>query len=274
LLVVGAGDACRRRRHAMTILLSAINIGKLFGMRPVLRNVSLEIARGEFVAILGANGAGKTTLLRILATLIRPSAGALAIGAVDALAHPDRARAFIGLVSHQSLIYPDLTARENLEFYGRMYGAGRQKPEAANADGQPKGEIGQAGRQGVRDQLQLLVEDALRRVGLWNRRDDPARTFSRGMIQRLTIARAILHDPLLLLLDEPFTGLDQASAASLSALLREMAVRDRAVVMTTHELGRGLDGVTRALILQGGQITHELRHNITADALTALMTRA
>jgi len=258
----------------MTILLSAINIGKLFGMRPVLRNVSLEIARGEFVAILGANGAGKTTLLRILATLIRPSAGALAIGAVDALAHPDRARAFIGLVSHQSLIYPDLTARENLEFYGRMYGAGERKPGGADANRHPGSRDRRAGQREQGDELQPLVEDALRRVGLWNRRDDLARTFSRGMIQRLTIARAILHDPLLLLLDEPFTGLDQASAASLSALLREMAVRDRAVVMTTHELGRGLDGVTRALILQGGQITHELRHDITADALTALMTRA
>ena len=130
------------------------------------------------------------------------------------------------------------------------------------------------GRRVTDDELQPLVEDALRRVGLWNRRDDLARTFSRGMIQRLTIARAILHDPLLLLLDEPFTGLDQAAAANLSALLCEMAVRNRAVVMTTHELGRGLDGVTRALILKGGQITHELRDDITAGALIALMTEA
>jgi len=243
-------------------------------MRPVLRGVSLEIARGEFVAILGANGAGKTTLLRILATLARPSAGTLTIGTVDALAHPDRARAFIGLVSHQSLIYPDLTARENLEFYGRMYGAGKQRPGGADADQQLRSRGRRAGQREMGDELQPLVEDALRRVSLWNRRDDLARTFSRGMIQRLTIARAILHDPLLLLLDEPFTGLDQASAANLSALLREMAVRNRAVVMTTHELGRGLDGVTRALILRGGQITHELRDDITADALIALMTEA
>jgi len=256
----------------MTILLSATNIGKLFGMRPVLRGVSLEIARGEFVAILGANGAGKTTLLRILATLARPSAGTLTIGTVDALAHPDRARAFIGLVSHQSLIYPDLTARENLEFYGRMYGAGKQRPGGADQEPGSRGE--RVGRRVTDDELQPLVEDALRRVGLWNRRDDLARTFSRGMIQRLTIARAILHDPLLLLLDEPFTGLDQAAAANLSALLCEMAVRNRAVVMTTHELGRGLDGVTRALILKGGQITHELRDDITAGALIALMTEA
>lgn len=231
----------------MTVLLSAANIGKLYGLRPVLRGVSLDVARGEFVAILGANGAGKTTLLRILATLARPNGGALAVGGVDALAHPDRARAFIGLVSHQSLIYPELTARENLAFYGRMYGLG---------------------------DLEVRIETALRRANLWPRRDDLARTFSRGMIQRLTIARAILHDPPLLLMDEPFTGLDQASAANLSALLRDAALGDRAVVMTTHELTRGLDGVTRALILKSGRIAHELHHGITAEALIPLMAEA
>ncbi|BCX02822.1 MAG: ABC transporter ATP-binding protein [Candidatus Roseilinea sp.] len=231
----------------MTVLLSAENIGKLYGLRPVLRGISLDVARGEFVAILGANGAGKTTLLRILATLTRPNSGALTIGGIDALAHPDRARACIGLVSHQSLIYPDLTARENLEFYGHMYAA---------------------------TDLPTRIEEALRRVNLWQRRDDLARTFSRGMIQRLTIARAILHDPPLLLLDEPFTGLDQASAANLSALLREAALGDRAVVMATHELSRSLDGVTCALILKGGRIAHELHHDITAEALTALMADA
>ncbi len=231
----------------MTALLCAANIGKLYGLRPVLRGVSLDVSRGEFVAILGANGAGKTTLLRILATLTRPNGGALTIGGIDALAHPDRARACIGLVSHQSLIYPDLTARENLEFYGRIYAA-------AN--------------------LSRRIEEALRRVNLWPRRDDPARTFSRGMLQRLAIARAILHDPPLLLLDEPFTGLDQASAANLSALLREAALGERAVVMTTHELSRGLDGVTRALILQGGRIACEVRDDITARSLAALMSDA
>lgn len=231
----------------MTALLCAANIAKLYGLRPVLRGVSLDVSRGEFVAILGANGAGKTTLLRILATLTRPNGGALTIGGIDALAHPDRARARIGLVSHQSLIYPDLTARENLEFYGRMYAA---------AD------------------LPTRIEEALRRVNLWPRRDDPARTFSRGMLQRLAIARAILHDPPLLLLDEPFTGLDQASAANLSALLREAALGERAVVMTTHELSRGLDGVTRALILQGGRIAREVRDDITVRSLAALMSDA
>ena len=243
----------------MTSLLLATNLGKLYGMRPVLRGVSLTVERGEFVAVLGANGAGKTTLLRILATLARPSTGALTLNGIDALQHADRARAHIGMVSHQSLIYPDLTAFENLAFYGRMYDLSHER-RAVSRDFTAHG-----------SRLTARIEDSLRRVNLWNRKDDFARTFSRGMIQRLTIARAILHDPLLLLLDEPFTGLDQASAANLSALLRETALNERAIVMTTHELSRGLDGVTRALILKGGRIEHELTEGIAAGRLTELM---
>jgi heme exporter protein A len=245
----------------MTALLKATNLGKLYGMRPVLKGVSLAVERGEFVAILGANGAGKTTLLRILATLARPSVGELTIGGIDALKHADRARTHIGLVSHQSLIYPDLTARENLAFYGRMYGIADFGFSISDSS------TGQSAIQNPKSK----IENALRRVNLWNRKDDFARTFSRGMIQRLTIARAILHDPPLLLLDEPFTGLDQSSAANLSALLRETALANRAVIMTTHELTRGLQGVTRALVIKAGRIENELTDGITPDALTALM---
>jgi ABC-type multidrug transport system ATPase subunit len=245
----------------MTALLTATNIGKLYGMRPVLKGVSLQVERGEFVAVLGANGAGKTTLLRILATLSQPSAGSLTIAGVDALQHADRARAQIGMVSHQSLIYPDLTARENLEFFGRMYGIAdfRLRISDLNAT------------QSTIENPQSAIENVLRRVNLWNRRDDFARTFSRGMIQRLTIARAILHDPPLLLMDEPFTGLDQASAANLSALLHETAMSDRAVIMTTHELSRGLAGATRALIIKAGKIEHEVPAGFTPEQLTDLM---
>ena len=131
--------------------------------------------------------------------------------------------------------------------------------------------IGDSQHQSQISNLQSQIEDCLRRVNLWNRRDDFARTFSRGMIQRLTIARAILHDPPLLLMDEPYTGLDQASAANLSALLRETAMNDRAVIMTTHELSRGLEGVTRALIIKAGKIEHELTAGFTPDMLTHLM---
>jgi heme exporter protein A len=204
--------------------------------------VSLAVACGEFVAVLGANGAGKTTLLRMLATLSTPTSGALSIDGVDALKHPEQARARIGVVSHQSLVYPDLTAYENLRFHADLHGV-----DASH------------------------IETALRRVNLWQRAHDPARTFSRGMIQRLTIARATLHNPALLLLDEPYTGLDQTSAAALSTLLREAAGAGRAVVMTTHEFGRGLEGVTRAVVIREGRIGGQLNADIRAETLGALL---
>jgi heme exporter protein A len=211
------------------MLLTATALTKLFGMRPVLRGVDLSVDRSEFVTILGPNGAGKTTLLRILATLSTPNGGTLSIGGIDALKDAAKARANIGMVSHHSLVYPDLTAYENLSFFARMYGLPHNQQPAT-------------------------IEDSLRRVNLWNRAHDYARTFSRGMTQRLTIARAILHNPPLLLLDEPYTGLDQASAQNLSALLREVALSGRAVVMTTHELGRGLEGVTRFVQVEQGKL--------------------
>jgi heme exporter protein A len=238
-------------------MLVAVDLAKFYGMRPVLRGVGLRVAAGEFLAVLGPNGAGKTTLLRILATLARPDAGKLAVGGVDALEHPARARALIGVVSHQTLIYPDLTALENLEFFARMYGIDGGR---TTNDGRGKSSI---------ENRQSKIENALRRVDLWPRAHDLARTFSRGMIQRLAIARAVLHDPPLLLLDEPYTGLDQGSARNLSALLRELAIGGRAVVMTTHEFGRGLDGVTRALVLRGGRVAAELADGITAERLAA-----
>lgn len=227
-------------------MLVATDLSKFYGLRPVLRNVSLAVAQGEFVAILGPNGAGKTTLLRVLATLVRPDAGKLSIGGADVVQHPQQARAQIGMVSHQALVYPDLTAFENLTFYARMYGVGRKDEQA-------------------------LVTEVLERVDLLRRAREPVRTFSRGMLQRLAIGRATLHDPTLLLLDEPYTGLDQASANRLNALLRELAVAGRAVIMTTHEYNRGLEGVTRAIYLKAGQVTNELCSGITPEALNLLM---
>ncbi len=232
----------------MCAVLVAEKLTKFYGMRPVLRGVSLSVDAGEFVAVLGANGAGKTTLLRMLSTLNSPTSGSLHIGGIDARVHPDQARALIGVVSHHSLIYPDLSAYENLAFHARLHGV--QLVAGKSAD---------------------PVEAALRRVNLWARAQDFARTFSRGMLQRLSIARAVLHDPALLLFDEPFTGLDQPSAANLSDLLRDAAGDGRAIVMTTHEFGRGLQGITRALAIKGGRIGGELRDSdISADALTRL----
>jgi len=227
-------------------MLVAENLACFFGLRPVLRGVSLEVRRGECVAVLGPNGAGKTTLLRVLATLLRPSAGRLSLDGVDALEHPAQARAKLGMVSHHSLVYPDLSAVENLRFHGRLRGMGPAHLEAR-------------------------IEAVLREVGLWARRNDRARAFSRGMTQRLSIARAMLHNPDLLLLDEPFTGLDQRAAADFAAMLRDQISNSRAAVMTTHELGRGMDAVTRAVIMRQGRIEVELTTDITPAALGALL---
>jgi heme exporter protein A len=227
-------------------MLVATDLSKFYGMRPVLRKLSLTVSQGEFVAILGSNGAGKTTLLRVLATLVRPDEGKLIIGGQDALMHPQQARAQIGMVSHQPLVYPDLTAYENLIFYARMYGVGRNHEKE-------------------------IVTRVLGRIDLQRRAHEPVRIFSRGMLQRLAIGRAILHDPALLLLDEPYTGLDQASANRLNTLLRELAVTGRAVIMTTHEYNRGLEGITRAVYLKAGQVTRELRSEITPEALNKLI---
>jgi heme exporter protein A len=243
-------------------MVEAIELAKFYGMRPVLRNLSLRVERGEFVAILGPNGAGKTTLLRVLATLARPDAGKLTISGVDALENPSRARALIGVVSHQPLVYPDLTAAENLQFYAQMYGIERGRAGSEWRLG--------TNRKSPVSSLHALVSERLRQVDLLTRAHEPVRAFSRGMVQRLAIARAILHDPPLLLLDEPYTGLDQTSARNLSALLRELAVAGRTVVMTTHEFGRGLEGVTRAVLLKAGRVSGELTGALTPDRLVSL----
>jgi len=206
------------------------NLTKSFGRQQVLRGVDLEISAGEFVALVGPNGAGKTTLLRILATLSKATSGQVRIGGVDIHQSPVAVRRQLGLVSHQPLLYEDLTADENLRFYGRMY----QLPD-----------------------LERRLEAVLDQVGLMDRRHDPVRTFSRGMQQRLAIARSILHQPTVMLLDEPDTGLDQHAADMLHRLLRQLVTTGRTVLMTTHNLQRGLEMADRVAILSGGQIQYQ-----------------
>ena len=163
---------------------------------------------GSLQVILGPNGAGKTTLLRILAGLTRPTSGTVLVRG-QPLRDDPRLRRQIGLLSHQSLLYDDLTAQENLSFSARLYGLDRP------------------------DQVAL---DALEAVGLAHRRDDPVRRLSRGMVQRVAIARALLHQPEILLLDEPFTGLDPVAAQRLVRLLEAQLARGTAVVVVAHSL--------------------------------------
>lgn len=202
---------------------------KRFGAQVALRGVSLTVEEGERVALLGPNGAGKTTLLKILATLSRPSSGQVLIRGQELSASWTTIRRHIGLVSHQSFLYPDLTAQENLAFYARLYGVPHAEERAREVVGW---------------------------VDLLPRYRDPVRGYSRGMVQRLAIARALLHDPQLLLLDEPYSGLDEAAAARLHTLLERIHAEEpqRITLMTTHDLERGLALATRVLILRRGRV--------------------
>jgi len=200
---------------------------KRFGLKTVLRGIDFEVQPGEFVALLGPNGAGKTTFLRILASLSRPSLGQVTVAGYSLPHQAAAVRARLGVVSHLPLLYGDLTAEENLRFYARMYGI-------ANP--------------------QARITEVLEMVGLETRRRDLVRTFSRGMQQRLAIGRAVLHDPDVILFDEPYTGLDQDASAMLDDVLKTVAAKGRTVVMTSHDLARAEDLATRFDILSRGVI--------------------
>ena len=201
---------------------------KRFGLKTVLRGVDFEVQPGEFVALLGPNGAGKTTFLRILASLSRPTLGEVSIAGYQLPNQASQVRARLGVVSHLPLLYGDLTAEENLRFYGRMYGL---------------------------TDLEQRIGEVLEMVGLEARRRDLVRTFSRGMQQRLAIGRAVLHDPDVVLFDEPYTGLDQDASSMLDEVLQTVAAKGRTVVMTSHDLARAEDLATRFDILSRGTIS-------------------
>jgi len=216
---------------------------KRFGLKTVLRGMDFEVQEGEFVALLGPNGAGKTTFLRILASLSRPAMGEVRIAGYRLPGQAAAVRRILGVVSHQPLLYGDLTAEENLQFYGRMYGLPR---------------------------LDQRVAEVLEMVGLAPRRRDLVRTFSRGMQQRLAIGRAVLHDPEVMLFDEPHTGLDQDACVMLDNVLREVAARGRTVVMTSHDLARAADLASRFDVLSRGQIVASVkRTEMEPDQLLA-----
>ena len=204
---------------------------KQYGFNPVLRGVNLHVQPGEFVTLVGPNGASKSTLMRIVATLLKPTAGEVKIGGWLMPQFSSRVRRHIGLVSHQTLLYGDLTAAENLLFFAKLYQL---------------------------DNSQERVTQALKRVGLAARERDAVRTFSRGMMQRLTLARATLHEPDVLLLDEPYTGLDQDASTLLDSLLQREAANGRTILMITHDLVHGLNLCDRIAILSRGKIVREL----------------
>lgn len=211
---------------ASTPALKLEGVSKVFGTRKALDEVSFELPEGAFLSIFGHNGAGKTTLLRAIATLARPTSGTIEIAGVNAKEHPDEARESIGFISHEPMLYNDLTPEENLILYGRLYGVADPEKRAVE-----------------------LLDD----VGLKQRRKDRVRTFSRGMIQRASIARALVNDPSLLLLDEPYAGLDPHGVGILDRLL-ESHCSGRTLIMVSHDLEKGFSMCTHALILSKGRV--------------------
>jgi heme exporter protein A len=221
---------------------------KRFGPKTVLNQLSLEVAEGEFVAILGPNGAGKTTLLRILSSLSKPTFGEISIAGFSLPSQSANVRQCLGVVSHLPLLYGDLTAAENLIFYGRMFAV---------------------------PSLTERVNQVLTLVGLSNRSEDLVRTFSRGMQQRLAIGRAVLHDPEVLLLDEPHTGLDQDACDMLDEVLREVAVLGRTVLMTSHDFVRVQNLANRFDVLSRGKIVSTIKSDqLSQDGLQAFYRQA
>jgi len=190
------------------------DVSRHFGRRKALSKISFTVNAGSILGLLGPNGAGKSTLLAIVATLLQPTAGHVRYGnagsiGIDANGASAELRGRIGMLGHDLYLYPELTARENLAFFAALYG-----------EGDPRG----------------AADRALARAALADRADDPVSSFSRGMRQRVALERALIHDPRLLLLDEPFTGLDEASVTALLGRLRELRSQGAIVVLATHDL--------------------------------------
>ena len=203
-----------------------VDVSRHYGRRRAVSHVTLTASRGEIIGLLGPNGAGKSTLLGMAATLVAPTTGEVRYGNLTARSHGPALRQQIGLLAHELHLYPELSARQNLEFFAQLYGLSSREP----------------------------VEMALARAGLSDRSDDAVSSFSRGMRQRLALERALLHGPRLVLLDEPFTGLDDRAAHFVADRLRRLAAEGAVMVLATHDLDLADGLVTRAAVVQGGRL--------------------
>lgn len=203
----------------------ASSLAKRFGRRAAVAGVDLTLGAGECLALFGPNGAGKTTLLRLIAGLLKPTSGDVRVQGVDVRGDA-RARARVGLISHQSMLYAPLTALENVEFTARLYGL--SDPRAA-------------------------ARAALESMRVADRANVPVRTLSRGLQQRVSVARAMVHEPSVVLLDEPYSGLDEAGAQALTSLLQSLGARGATLVVVTHNVAEGLALATHAAIMTDGR---------------------
>lgn len=227
-------------------------VSKAFGSQLALASVDLDVPQGSYVAIMGANGAGKTTLLKVIAGLAVPTRGSVTIAGIEMKKAGPKLRARVGFVSHETMLYADLTARENLLFHAKLFGL----PDR---------------RMAVEHIAELLAVDRFL--------DRSVRALSRGMRQRVTLARALLQDPAVILLDEPYTGLDEAAAAALSDLLDDLATPERVIMLTLHDVARALSGPERLVALSAGRIVldrpiHDRTDDVAETYLELLRSEA
>lgn len=219
------------------------DLTKQFGVRKAVDGLSFDLDAGAFLSVFGPNGAGKTTLLRMLAALSRPTSGTILIDGIDVLEHPEEIRGRVGMISHESMLYPDLSAEENLIFYGQLYG--------------------------VTDPS-VRAKELLDAVGLKHRRMDRVRTFSRGMVQRVSIARALMHDPEIVLLDEPYAGLDPQACDVFDSLIEEVR-EGRTFCMVSHDFDKGVSLATHILVMRAGrEVLFAARDEVSTEELANL----
>ena len=221
---------------------AAVEVGSLvrkFGNRVAVDGIDLTLDGGDCLAVFGPNGAGKTTLLRLIAGLLKPTSGQVRLSGVD-VRKDTAARARVGIISHHSMLYAPLTVRENLIFAAKLYGL--EDPDAA-------------------------VRASLDRLGIADRANAAVRTLSRGLQQRVSIARAIVHQPSVVLLDEPYSGLDEAGAGALTSMLRALKDAGASLVIVTHNVAEGLALATHAAIMSAGRFARfERQRDASFDA--------
>ena len=224
-------------------IVEVVDLTRTFGPTRALAGVSFSLAQGECLAVFGPNGAGKTTLLRVLAGLLKPTSGSARVAGI-ALPGGSEARSRVGLISHHTMLYEALSPRENVAFAARLYAV----PDVA-----------------------ARVEQSLRGMSMLDRADAPVRSLSRGMQQRVSIARAMVHAPRLVLADEPYSGLDDSGARALTAMLQELRGAGTAIIIVTHNLAEGLSLATHAAVMQRGRfVRYDSRPEVDAASYYAL----
>lgn len=224
------------------------NVTKKYGHIHALRGVSVSLHKGEFISVFGPNGAGKSTFLKLLCTMTSPTSGQILYESVPLNKLHDSFRSKFGVISHLPFLYSELTAMDNLRFYSKMYGV-----------------------KNIDERIHVLLD----KVELYKRRNDKVRGYSRGMLQRLSITRALLHDPEIIVLDEPYTGLDTHASDILTRILMELFDEQKTIVMVTHNMKQGYDAASRLAIIKGGQLVlNQYKKDISINDFEELYSEA